>query len=131
MQFTTISIQISRDPKLVKRCLNRAYINNVTKLNPKSKANKWYTSGDFQEAKMLIENSCPLLNEVINYEAIRLKWYRGSVMPLGCSPGRHYRDQANRLRTISPSVPPADHVIPGLPPSSDKSKMLPRRTPST
>jgi len=63
-------------------------------------------------------------------------------MPLGYYPGIDDRDYANRLRTISPSVPPADYEIPVLPPSPDKSttlpppspdnsKMLPPPTPST
>jgi hypothetical protein len=59
-------------------------------------------------------------------------------MPLSYNPGMDDCNNANRLRTISPSVPPADHGIPpadhGIfvpPPSPDKSKMLSPPTPST
>jgi hypothetical protein len=131
MRLTAIANQTSRDPGLAKRCLNLAYVNRLTKLNRKSKANKWYTSGDFQEAKKLLDNDCPQLEEGIDYEAMGLKWYRGLVMPLSYYPGMDDRNHANRLHTISPSVPPADHGIPVPPPSPDKSKMLPLPTPST
>jgi len=131
MRLTAIANQTSRDPGLAKRCLNRAYVNRLTKLNRKSKANKWYTSGDFQEAKKLLDNGCPQLEEGINYKAMGLKWYRGLVMPLTYYPGMDDRNNANRLHTISPSVPPADHGIPVPPPSPDKSKMLPPPTPPT
>ena len=131
LRLAAIANQTSRDPELAKRCLNRAYVNRLTKLNRKSKANKWYTSGDFQEAKKLLDNGCPQLEEGIDYEAMGLKWYRGLVMPLGYYPSMDDRDHANRLRTISPSVPPADHEIPVPPPSPDKSKMLPPPTPPT
>jgi hypothetical protein len=53
MRLTAIANQTSRDPVLAKRCLNLAYVNRLTMLNHKSKENKWYTSGDFQEAKKL------------------------------------------------------------------------------
>jgi hypothetical protein len=130
MRLTAIANQTSRDPGLAKRCLNLAYVNRLTKLNRKSKANKWYTSGDFEEAKKLLDNDCPQLEEGIDYEAMGLKWYRGLVMPLSYYPGMDDRNHANRLHTISPSVPPADHGIPVPPPSPDKSKMLPPPTPS-
>jgi len=137
MRLTAIANQTSRDRGLAKRCLNLAYVNRLTKLNCKSKANKWYTSGDFQEAKKLLDNGCPQLEEGINYEAVGQKWYRGLVMPLSYYMGMDDRNNANRLRTIPPSVPPADHGIPpadhGIPvppPSPDKSKMLPPPTPS-
>jgi hypothetical protein len=145
IRFTAIANETSRDPGLAKRCLNLAYVNRLTKLNRKSKANKWYTSGDFQEAKKLLHNGCPQLEEGINYEAMGLKWYRGLVMALRYYPGMDDCNNANWLRTISPSVPPADHGIPPAdhaitpadhaisvrPPSPDKSKMLPPPTPST
>jgi len=72
-------------------------------------------------------------------------------MPLSYYPGMDDRNNANLFRTISPSVPPADHGIPpadhgippadyGIPPanhgrpvplpSPDKSKMLPPPTSS-
>jgi len=137
MRLTVIANQTSRDPGLAKRCLNLAYVNRLTKLNHKSKANKWYTSGDFQEAKKLLDNGGPQLEEGINNEAMGLKWYRVLVMPLSYYPGMDDRNNANWLRTISPSVPPADHGIPradhGIPvppPSPDKSKMFPPPTPS-
>jgi hypothetical protein len=145
MRLTAITNQTSRDPGLAKRCLNLAYVNRLTKLNPESKAIKWYTSGDFQKAKKLLDNGCPQLEEGINYEAMGLKWYRGLVMPLSYYPGMDDCNLANRLRTISASVLPADHGIPpadyGIPPadhgisvpppSPDTSKMLPPPTPST
>jgi len=61
--------QPSRDPELAKRCLNCASVNHLTKLNQKSKANKWYTAGDFQQAKKLLDNDCPQLEEGIDYNA--------------------------------------------------------------
>jgi hypothetical protein len=137
MRLTAIINQTSRDPGLAKRSLNLAYVNSLTKLNRKSKANKWYTSGDFQEAKKLLDNGYPQLEDGINYEAMRLKWFKGLVMPLSYYSGMDDRNNANRLRTISPSVlpsdhgiPPPDHRIPIPPPSPDKSKMLPPPTPS-
>jgi hypothetical protein len=51
MRLTAIANHTSRDPGLAKRYLNLAYVNHLTKLNRKSKVNKWYTSGNFQEAK--------------------------------------------------------------------------------
>ena len=138
MRLTAIASKISRDSGLAKRCLNRAYVNRLPKLNRKLKANKWYTSGDFQEATKLLDNGCPQLEEEIDYEAMGLKWYRGLVMPLSYYPGMDDRNIANRLRTISPSVPPADPGIPladhGIsvpPPSPEKSKILLPPTPST
>jgi len=151
MRLTAIANQTSRDPGLAKRCLNLAYVNRLTKLNPKSKANKWYSSGVFQQAKKLLDNGCPQLEEGINYRAMGLKWYRGLVMPLSHYTGMDDGNNANWLRTISPSIPPAEHGIPpadhgippadhgippadhGLPvppPSPDRSKMLPLPTPS-
>jgi len=97
MQLTAIANQTSRDPGLAKRCLNLTYVNRLIKLNRKSKANKLYTSGDFQEAKKLLDNGCPQLEEGINYEARGLKWYRGLVMPLSDYPGMDDRNNANRL----------------------------------
>jgi len=48
--------------------------NCLTNLNRKLKVNKWYSSGDFQEAKKLLDNGCPQLEEGIDYEAMGLKW---------------------------------------------------------
>ena len=67
----------------------------------------------------------------MNYEAMGLKYYRGIVMPLSYYLAIDDRNHDNRLRTISPSVSPADHEIPIPPPSTDKSKMLPLPTPPT
>jgi len=144
MRLTAIANQTSRDPGLVKRCLNLAYVNRLPKLNCKSNANKWYTSGDFQEAEKLLDNGCPQLGGGINYEAMGLKWYRVLVMPLSYYTGMDDCNNAIRLRTISPSVPPAehgirpahhgippaDHGLPVPPPSPDKTKMLPPPTQS-
>ncbi|KAF8241182.1 hypothetical protein K440DRAFT_638091 [Wilcoxina mikolae CBS 423.85] len=44
LRLTAIASQTSRYPELAKRCLNHTYVNRLTKLNRKSKANKWYTS---------------------------------------------------------------------------------------
>jgi len=63
MRQTSISNQKSRDPGIAKRCLNLAYINRLTKLIRKIKANKWYNSSDFQEANTLLANDCPPLEE--------------------------------------------------------------------
>jgi len=152
MRLTMIANQTSRDPGLVKRCLTCAYLNRLTKLNQLSKANKWYSSADFPEAKKLLDTGCLQLEEGIDYEAMSLKWYWWLVRPLSSYPGMDDHDNANQLRTISPSVPPADngippadlaispsdhgispadHWIPVPPPSPDKSRMLPPRTPST
>jgi hypothetical protein len=130
MRFAVIANQPSRDPGLAQRCLNLAYVNRFTKLNHKSNAKKWYPSGDFQEAKKLLDNDCPQLEEGNDYEAMGRKWYQGLVMPLCYYAGMDDRNNANWLRTISPSVPPADLGIPVPPPSPDQSKMLPPPTPS-
>jgi len=124
MQLTTIANQTSRDPGLVKKCLNHAYINRLTYLHCKSKAKKWLTSWDFQEAKKLLHYGCPQLDEGISYEAMGLKWYCGLLMSHTHYPGIDDCNNANRLRTISPLEPPANHEIPIPPPSTDKSKML-------
>jgi hypothetical protein len=121
MRLTVITNETSRDLGLAKRCINLPYVNRLTKLNHKSKANKSYTSDNFQKAKKLLDNGCPQLEEGIKYEAVGLKWYPGLVMPLSYYPGMDDRNNANRLCTISPSVPPADHGIPpadhGIPPA--------------
>jgi len=137
MRLTSMANQTSRDSGLARKCLNLAYVNCRTKLNRMSRANKWYTSGDLQEAKKLLDNACPQLEEGINYEAGRLKWYQGLAMPLSYYPAMDDGNNANQLRTISPSVPPAnhgilpaDHGIPVPPPSPDNSQMLPPPTPS-
>jgi hypothetical protein len=77
MRLTAIANETSSDPGLGKRCLNLTYANRPTTQHCKSKANKWYTSGDFQEAKKLLDNGCPQVEEGINYVAMGLKWYRG------------------------------------------------------
>jgi hypothetical protein len=58
-------------------------------------------------------------------------------MPLSNCPGMDYHNNANQLRTISPSVPPTHHGIPPADPripiphpSPDMSQMLAPRTPS-
>ena len=137
MRLTAIANETSRDPVFAKRCLNLADVNHLTNLDCKSKANKWYISGDFQDAKKLLDTGCPQLEEGINYDAMGLKWSQGLVMPLRYYPGMDDRNNANRLRTMTPSVPPADHrILPtdhGIlvrPPPPDKSKMLPPPTPS-
>jgi hypothetical protein len=131
MRLTTITNQTSRDPGLAMKCLNCPYVTRLTKRNRKLKANKWYTSGDFQEAKIMLDNGCPQLEDGIAYQAMGLKSYLGLVMPLTYYPGMDDCNNAHRLLTISPSVPPADPGIPVPPPSPDKSKMLPPPTPST
>jgi len=113
------------------RCLNPAGVNRLTTLHRKSKVNKLYTSGDFQEAKKLIDNDCPQLEAWIDYKAMGLKRYRGLVMPLRYYIGMDDRNHADRLCTISPSLPPADHEIPVPPPSPDKRKILPPPTSPT
>jgi hypothetical protein len=64
-------------------------------------ANKWYTSGDFQQAKKMLDNGCRQLEEGINSEDMGLKLYRGLVIPLSYYPGMDDRNNANWLRTIS------------------------------
>jgi hypothetical protein len=132
-----IATQTSRDLGLAKRCLNHADVKNLNKVNCKSKANTLYNSSDFQEPKMLLDNGFPRLDEGIDNAAIGVKCYWGSQIPLGYFPGITNRNNANRLHTISSSVPPADDgLLPAdngisIPPSSpDKGKMLPAPAPS-
>jgi len=77
MQLTVIANQTSRDYSFAKKCVNRAYVTHVSKLNRKSIVHKWYTSGDFQEAKWFLHNAFPQLVEGIDYKAMGLKWYWG------------------------------------------------------
>jgi len=60
-----------------------------------------------------------------------LKWYCMLVMPLSYYPGTDDHNHANQLQTISPSVPPADHLIPIPAPSPCKGKMLTQQTSQT
>jgi len=144
-QLTAIASQSSRDHKLAMRCLNSPYVDCLGKLNQESNGNKWYTSGDFQAAKKLLDDGSPWMEERVNYEAMGLNWYRGLVMPLSDYRGMDGHNDTNQLCTMSPSIPPAghwipaadhgippaDHEIPIPPPSPNKSKMLPPPTPST
>jgi hypothetical protein len=66
------------------------------------KVKRWYTSADFTEAKALVEKGCPVTNEEINLRKMGLKLYRGLVMPIACYP---FKEDQNRLRTLSPSAP--------------------------
>jgi len=125
LRLTVIAHQISRDSKVAKRCLSQVYFNRLTNLKRKLNANKWYTSGDFKEAKNLLDHGCPQLEEGIDYEALGLNWYRAFAMRLSYFPGMDDCNHTNQLRTISSRVPPADHEIPVPPLSPDKSKMLP------
>jgi len=148
-----------RDPGSAKRCLNCSVANPLTKLNRKSKTNMLYTTGDYQQGKMLVDNGCHQLEEGIDYKATGLLSYQGLVMPLIYFPGMDDHKNTNRLHTILPSLPPADHIIPpaeqatvpvehgtlptdnGIPPadhripvplsSHNQSKMLPPPTPPT
>jgi len=52
-------------------------------------------------------------------------------MPLGGYPGMDDHNHANRICTISPSIPPVDYRIPVQPATPNKRKMLPPRTPPT
>ena len=74
MPLTAIANQISRNPRLVKWYLHREYVIRLTKINQKSKANTWYTSGHFQDAKMMLVNGSPQPEEEIDYEVMGLKW---------------------------------------------------------
>jgi len=69
LRFSVIANQTSRNPNLAKRFLNYAYINRLTKQHWKSNENEWYTSGDSQETKQLLDNGYPQLN-------MGLKWYQ-------------------------------------------------------
>jgi len=73
MWLTPVANQTSRDHGLVNRCLNGAYMNRLTKPNQKSRANMLYTSGDFQEAKKLLDSGFAQLQEGIDYESRGLK----------------------------------------------------------
>jgi hypothetical protein len=138
MRLTVISNQTSRDPGFAKKCFNRAYIIRLAKLNRKSKAVKWYTSSNFQKAKKLLDNRCPQLEYGIDYEAMGVEYYRGLLRPRNYCPSRDDHNNANQIRHISRSVPPANHEIPradhGIsvpPPSPYKSEMLPLPIQST
>ena len=87
---------------------------------------------------MMLDNGCPQLQEGIHYKAMGLEWYWGIVMTFSYYPGIDDGNNTNWLYTISLSALPADHGIPPathgisvLPPSPDKSKMLPPPTVST
>jgi len=71
-----------------------------------------FTSVNLQEVKPLLDNGWPQLEEGVNYKAMGLKWYREIVIPQGWYRGMDNRNHANRLGTISPSVPPAEHEMP-------------------
>jgi hypothetical protein len=75
------------DHWLRKRPFDRAYVSGLTRLNRNVKANKWYSSGDPQEAKLLCDDGCLQAEEGIDYDASGLKWYWGFEMPLGYYPG--------------------------------------------
>jgi len=55
--------QTSRDPMFAKRCLNCTYVNHPSRLNRKSKLNKWYTSGHILEGIKRFDNGCSQLDE--------------------------------------------------------------------
>lgn len=74
LHSTVITIETSTDSKLVKRCLNFTYVNCIMWLKGKLKANKGYTSGNFQESKQF-NNGYRQLEEGIHYEVSGLKWY--------------------------------------------------------
>jgi len=131
LRLTVIANQSPREAKLANRCLNHIYVNCLTKINQKSRVKKWYIFRDFQQAKKLLDNGCPQLEEGIDYEARGLKWYQGLVIPHVYNPRMDDCNHTNRLHTISPSVPPANHKIPIPPPSADISNMLPPPTPLT
>jgi len=156
---TAITNWTSRHLDLLMWCFNRVFINILSKLNLKSNSIKGYTSRDFHKDKKLLDYGCPQLKEGIDYEAMGLKWYGRLVLLLTDYPATDDRRNANALRILSPSVPPADHGIPpadnvtcsadrgtppadhGIPrtnhripvppPSADISKILPPPTPSS
>jgi len=109
MLLTAIANKRSRDPKLGQRCHNCAYSDQLTKLNRKSKANKWYTTRDSQQAKQLVCNRCAQLEEEIDCNAMALKWFWRFIMPNGLCPEMDDHDHTNLLRTISLSVLHAPH----------------------
>jgi hypothetical protein len=53
IRLTTMDNQISRDSRLVKRCLNCASINRIANQTGKLAGKKWYTSDHFQEGNKL------------------------------------------------------------------------------
>jgi hypothetical protein len=63
------------------------------------------------EAKQVIENGCQQLEEEIENGAMDLKENLGLEMPLSYSPRMHDRNNAIQLRTIPPSVSPADYGL--------------------
>jgi hypothetical protein len=95
MRSSEIAIERCTDPGLVKRFLLRALVKRLTMQNRKTKANKWYTSRDIQEAKKFLDNDYLLLEEGIDYDAISLKSYWGLVMPVSYYPGMDNRNHTN------------------------------------
>jgi len=73
LQLAMITKKTSRDHKLVMSRHNGAYVHHLTKLNQKLKTNKWYSSGDIDEAKQLIDNIYPQLEVVIDYKCVGQK----------------------------------------------------------
>jgi hypothetical protein len=119
MRLAMIANRTCRDLDLAKRCLNRLYVNHLTKLNRKSEANNRYSSADFKEAKKWFDNGGPQLDKGMDSKAMGLKWYRKLVMPLSYYPAMDDRNHANILHTISLALLPANHYIPVPPPSPD------------
>jgi len=152
MRLTVIPNQTFWDPWLRKRCLNRAYVNHLTKLSWNSKTKKWFTAGYFQHAKMSWDNCCPQLDEGIDTKLwvwngagdmycdllTNLEWMT-AIMPTNFVPSYNpyhlptmgYRIPTMQHRPLTMGYPPADYGIPVPPPSPNYPKMLPLPTPST
>ena len=86
-------------------------MNCLTKQNLRSKANKWYTSGHFQEDKYWGDDGYPTQEEAIDDNEMGLELYRGLIIADRNHPGMVKRDHTYRLPTISQSVVPTDHII--------------------
>jgi hypothetical protein len=103
MRLSALAEVTEHDPELAKQCLNRAYVDRVTKLDRKVNK-KWFTSADFREARHWVAKKylSPHLNlgRNVDYAKLGLKFYRGLLMPVTLYPGKEDR---LRVRTVTPS----------------------------
>jgi hypothetical protein len=70
---------------------------------------------EVKSSQKLLDYSCTLLEEEIEYSRVGIKWKHWVVMPYRHCPGIDYHNYTNRLTTISPSLQPAGdgmHVPP-------------------
>lgn len=96
-------------PELAKECLNRAYVERLTKRDRKREDTRWFISADFRRAQELADqvNDREETDLEVDIDAFRLKFWRGILMPAHLHLGHADLDsQGSRIRTITPSMPP-------------------------